>query len=295
MAKKTTIAAGLGALAATTALVGVYEGRAVIAKWHERASVASGERRNGERENASSRLANRMSIISARMPPPANGVTREELLKRDAEQRAEIVRLRAQLEWERRPIPFEGTGLGAKHGEDFFKPSKDELVQMAQDCNVRWDFPPLRVPPAKMPDDFAIQAAVTDDERGEFDRVTGEFTQSMLPQLRSLYVEITGDKDGADTLDTLSMVLEILAKVPEAVQKQAHWRLSHERAGLIPTSTDISTASPFERFLRLEMGAGDTFEKALAAAVGADRAHALRTEQGSWGQRLSRRGCPARQ
>jgi hypothetical protein len=143
-----------------------------------------------------------------------------------------------------------------------------------------------------MPDDFAIQAAVTDDERGEFDRVTAEFTQGMLPQLRSLYVEITGDKNGADTLDTISMVQEIIVKVPEAVAKQAYWRLSHERAGLIPTSTDVSTASPFERFLRLEMGAGDTFEKALAAALGADRAHALRTEQGSWGQRLSRRGCP---
>jgi RNA polymerase sigma factor (sigma-70 family) len=294
MAKKTTIAAGLGALAATTALVSLYEGRAVIARRQERASVAAAERRDGATANASTRLADGMAMIARRVAPPADGVTRAELLKRDAEQRAEIVRLRAQLDWERRPVQFKGV-LGAKHGEDFFKPSKDELLQLAKECSVRGDFPQLTVPATTMPDDFAVQAGVTDDERREFDRVSAEFTESMLSQLRALYVEVTGDKNGADTLDAFTMMGEMRAKVPEAVSQQAYWRLSHERAGLIPTAADVSAASPFERLLRLEMSAGDTFENSVAAALGADRAHALRTEQGSWGIRLALRGCPGGQ
>ena len=288
MANKTAIAAGVGALVATTALVGVYEGRVMLAEHHahrEQAAEAS------KTQGAQSRLASSVAAIAARLPPPADGATREELLKRDAEQRAEIVRLRAELNWLQQPDPF-NMPTGWKHGEDFIKPPKDELVQMAKDCRVRWDSPELAVPPAKMRDEFALEAGVSDDERREFDRVAAEFTQSMLAQVRTLYVEVTGDKGGADSLTAEAMMNEIRLKVPEATAQEAYWKLSHERAGLVPASTDTSSASAFERYLRLQQNAGNGFENALAATLGADRAHALRTEEGSWGMRIVLGGCP---
>jgi hypothetical protein len=125
---------------------------------------------------------------------------------------------------------------------------------MAKDCQVRWDSPELSVPPATMRDDFALEAGVGDDERREFDRVAAEFTQNMIAQVRSLYVEVTGDKTGADSLTPEAMFNEIRTKVPEAVAQEAYWR--------------------------------------LATALGSDRAHALRTEEGSWGRRIILGGCP---
>ena len=179
-----------------------------------------------------------------------------------------------------------------KHGEDFFKPTKDELLQMAKECQVRWDTPELTIPPATMRDEFALEAGVNDDERRDYDRVAAEFSQKMMAQLRSLYVEVTGDKAGADSLTAPAIISELRDKSPKAVVQEAYWRLSQERAGLIPVSTNTTGASAFERFLRLEMGSGDDFENALAATIGATRAHALRTEEGSWGNRLMLGGCP---
>ena len=64
-----------------------------------------------------------VAAIAAHLPPPAEGATREELLKRDAEQRAEIMRLRAEVAALRRPVPF-NMPAAWKSGEDFFKPPR---------------------------------------------------------------------------------------------------------------------------------------------------------------------------
>jgi RNA polymerase sigma factor (sigma-70 family) len=280
MANKTAIAAGIGALAATTAWVGVYEGRVLLANHRAQAEQAA-----RVSQTQSARFASSVATLAAHLPPPHDVATREELLKQNAEQRAEIVRLRAELNGLRQTDPFPTV---RKHSEDFIKPPKDELLRMAKDCEVRWDSPVLSVPPAKMNDEFAKDAGVSDDERREVDRVTAGFTQSMIAQLRTIYVEVTGDKTGADSLTPDAMILEILLKVPEPVAQQAYWRLSHERAGLIPVPTDTSGASAFEKFLRLEQNAGDAFENALGATIGPERAHALRTEEGSWGRRMIR-------
>lgn len=295
MANKTAIAAGIGALAATTALVTVYEGHVLLASHQERRAPARPEQATAgaSSQSASAQLASQVAALAAQLPPPPDGVTREELLRRDAEQRAQIARMQAELNWLHSPDPFQ-MPASWRHGEDFFQPAKDELLRLAKDCQIRWDSPWPSVPPAKMDDEFALEAGVSDDERHEFDRVSAEFTQNLIAQVRTIYVEMTGDKSGADTLSPDAMMNEITAKAPEAVAQQAYWQLSHERAGLIPVATDTTNATPFEQYLRLQQGAGDAFEKTLGATIGADRAHALRTQRGAWGRRLIQgSGCPA--
>ncbi len=288
MANKTAVAAGVGALVATTALVSVHEGRAMLARRSAPSELAAS---GAHAPSAPTRLAGDLATMAARLPPPPAGATREQLLVRDAAQRAEIVRLHAEIDRMLKPDPF-NMPAAWKHGEDFIKPAKSELLEMAKDCKVRWDMPPITVPATTMDDDIALEAGVSDDERREFDRVSAEFTQNMVAQVRPLYLEVTGDQSGAETLTPEAMMNEIRLKVPEAVTQAAYWKLSHERAGLIPAATDTTSASAFERYLRLQQNAGDAFETALSAALGADRAHAIRTQQGSWGARYMLGGCP---
>ena len=166
------------------------------------------------------------------------------------------------------------------------------MLQLAKDCQVRFDGPELTVPTPAMRDEFAVEAGVSDEERQQYNRVLAEFTQNRIAQLRSSYIEITGDRSGADTLTPAAMMNEISLKVPEAAAQEAYWKVSHERAGLVPAPTDTSGESAFERWLRLQQNAGDAFETALATTLGADRAHALRTKEGSWGRRMILGSCP---
>ncbi|MGZ3441839.1 MAG: hypothetical protein ACXVDD_20105 [Polyangia bacterium] len=294
MDKKAAMAAGVGALAATMILVSVYEGRVLLANERGRTELAAGERGTAQGAGAPARLAAEMAKsvarIAAQLPPPAAGATREELLKRDADQREELARLRAEVQaMESRAVePFD-----RKAGDAYFNPPKDELLQMAKECKLKWDAPPLSLTPETMSDKLAQESGVSDEERRQFNRVTAEFDQRMIAQLRALYVEVTGDKAGADSLTPQAMETEIRSKVPDAMAQEAYWRLSHERAGLIAPSTDTHTASPMERFLRLETSAGDSYERELGAAIGPARAHALRAGNGGWGSRwVSGSDCP---
>ncbi len=294
MDRRAALAAGIGALAATTILVSVYEGRVLLANERGRTELTAGERGTAQGAAVPSRVvaeaSKRLAAIASPLPPPAAGATREELLRRDAQQREELAKLRARLgQLESHSIePFD-----RKAGDAFFNPSQDELAQMAKECKLQWDSPSLSLSPETMDDKTAQEMGMNDEERRQFDHVSADFDGKMIAQLRALYIEVTGDKAGADTLTPQAMETEIRSKVPDAVAKEAYWRLSHERAGLIAPPTDPRGASPIERFLRLETTAGDEFERQLGAAIGPDRARALRAEHGGWGSRsISSSDCP---
>lgn len=297
MDKRLMMAAGVGAAVATTLLVSVYEGRVLLANEHGRAELRAGERGTAVAGGAPTSLGDseagqRLAQLAMQLKAPAADVTREELLRRDAEQRAELAKLQAELRASRGAQPR--SPFGQEPGEDFFKPSPAEALQLAKDCTVRSDGPNITSTPDNMSDETAREAGVNDEERAQFNRVTADFTKSTIDQVRSLYVEVTGDKSGAETLAPEAMMHEIRDKVPPASAKEAYWRLSQERAGLLTPPTDVSSASAFERFLRLQAGGGDAYESALGAAIGADRAHALRTAHGSWPTRfVNSVGCPA--
>jgi hypothetical protein len=122
--------------------------------------------------------------------------------------------------------------------------------------------------------------------------VLADLNAQVMTDLRALYVEVTGDVAGAATLTPQSMAQEVLDKSPEPLLRDAAWRLSRERAGLL-TPSSASTVSPVERLLRMIVSLGDTFERQLGQAIGAERAHAVRTEQDGWDTRsMTAPGCP---
>lgn len=294
--KQSLVAASVGALAATTVLVTVYEGRVLLANERGQTTLAAGDRGRATAGSAPARLdgpaAHAAAVTVAPPLPPAPDATREELLARDAAQRQELAQLRARVHQLEVAGAGDGAG-GARKGDSFFAPSKAELEQMAKQCKLQWDLPPLAMPVRPMDPDRAQQLGLSDEERRDIDRVHADFNQKMLAQLRALYVEVTGDKAGADALSPQSLVQEIQQKSPEAAAQQAYWRLSHERAGLLAPPADTSSAPPIERLMRLLTTGGDEYEHELGAVIGPDRARSLREERGSWGSRSSSSyGCP---
>lgn len=217
---------------------------------------------------------------------------REELLRRYAEQQRELGRLRGRLKeidedrgGERAP--------GAPDPRGFLSPSKEELASLAKDCKLKWDEPPLGLTPQQMGPESAEKSGLSEAERAGVNRAAAEFNNRMLGELRKLYVEVTGDAAGADSLTPRALEEEIEAKSPQREVQLAFQRISRERAGLSPPPADSQGLSAVERLMRLKTAMGDAYERELGAAVGPDVARALRHEHGGWGSKsVSSHGCP---
>jgi hypothetical protein len=180
------------------------------------------------------------------------------------------------------------------HGS-WIAPSREKLLAMAKRCALRWDIPPVSRDPSVISDARARDLELSSDERGSYNRVLGDLTVHVMTDLRALYVEVTGDFAGAATMAPQSMAQEVLDKSPKPLLRDAAWKLSHERAGLLPppSAVTVAAASPVERLLRMIVSLGDTFEQELGQAIGAERAHALREAQDGWETRsITAPGCP---
>ncbi|MSP58890.1 MAG: hypothetical protein EXR72_00860 [Myxococcales bacterium] len=296
------IGAAVGAALAATVLVTVSEGRVLLANERGRTAIAAGEQaraRAGFAPEAAS-AARRPSVAEASHSPswaevPAPEATREELLGRDRVQRAELAALRTRLE----RIEVEHSSDGAKRpGETrkpgdspFFAPTKEELGAMAKNCELKWDMPGIGANPWTLAPERAAELGLAEGERGEFNRVSSEWNARAVAELKKIYVDVTGDAAGAETLNPRVLQEEILDKSPEKEVKLVFQRLSQERAGLVPVQID--PRSPVERLMRFLTGMGDGFERDLGGAIGPDRARQSREDKNGWGSRHSSSvGCP---
>jgi ferric-dicitrate binding protein FerR (iron transport regulator) len=294
--RKSMVAAGVGAIAAATILVTVYEGRVLLANEHGKTVLSAGEQagaRSGEAPApAHDAVAQNHDAVAQNSAPPAEGITREQLLARDQQQRAELDKLRVRVHELEGAAPAGGKAAG-KDDRPFFEPDKEELQAMARDCKLKWDNPTIGLNPPTLSARRASTLGLSDQERVEIDRVSAEENARVLKELRALYVEVTGDKAGAESLAPQAMENEIMSKSPEAVVQQTFYKLSHERAGLQAAPADLRGAPASERLMRLMTGLGDDYEQRLGAAIGPDRAHQLRAENNGWDSRnRSMVGCP---
>ncbi|HZS37062.1 MAG TPA: hypothetical protein VFF06_09550 [Polyangia bacterium] len=298
LSKKGLVQMGAGAALATTVLVTVYEGKVLFANEHGKTALAAGEHASARGDSApgaaQSSTAPQVSAIDrAALSPPPEGMTRDELLARDRQQRAEIERLRASLKHAEESADPNASDRMDGSKTPFYAPSKDELQQLAKDCKLKWDAPHVGVEPQTLDKKLAAELGLSDQDRAAYDRVSADMNARVTAQLRALYVELTGDKTGADTLTPHALEAEIYAKSRQKDLRDVYYRMSRERAGLMPPPADVSSAQPIERMQRLMSGLGDTFEADLAQAIGPDHAHALRNQHGGWSSRsVSSYGCP---
>lgn len=291
--KKSWMQMGAGAAMATAVLVTVYEGKVILANEKGQTTLAAGEQARVARGEAPSPASDAKSADHAALASaPAEGITREELLKRDQLQRAELEKLRSRVHVLEASGGSPGSAAAGKK-ESFSSLSKDELQAMAKDCKLKWDQPGIGAKPETMGDEQARDLGLTDQERAEVNRVNAELNQRVTAQLRQLYVEVTGDKAGSEILAPGALEQEIMEKSSEKDAKQAFYNISHERAGMQPAPGSVDGAPAVERMMRLLTSLGDQYERELGKAIGPDLAHRMRADRGGWSSRsTSSMGCP---
>jgi hypothetical protein len=151
--------------------------------------------------------------------------------------------------------------------------SADELAQLAERCELRWRLPPFSSTDRPSFADAAEEqayAAVLAAEQARY--------QSAL---HALHAELTGGPGPTD----LRSLRDSLRANPDDEPLGVHRALSAALAGEGPAPTGI-----YARYLSEELSAGDHFETALAAALGPERARALRDASGP---RHTLTGCTA--
>jgi hypothetical protein len=293
--KQSWIGAAAGAAVATTVLVSVYEGKVLLANEHGGTTLVAGEQASVSRGVAPGAAQERPAALaeSTSAGAPQKDASREDLLARDRAQRQELEQLRKQVRDLQSSADDDHDWSTMRPGDQgFFAPSKQALKQMADKCALKYDRPQIGFEPEKLSPKLADKAGLSPEQRTAVDRVTTDVNNRVVGQLRTLYVEVTGDAAGADSLTPRALEEEILSKSSRQSVQQAHYQLSHERAGLLPAA-DPHGESPAERLLRMMTGLGDQYERELAQAIGADRAHALRAQQDGWGSKFSSSGgCP---
>ena len=293
--------AAVGAAIATAVLVTVYEGSVTLASPDGTASVAPGQ----------------TALARAGAPPQVLDGAGEAAAPSQAQARAQLVQARARiatLETELAQAHQTGGGTQAHPAGDqddgmgplpagpedpnrYTDPSPDTLKDMAKNCQIAFDQPPLTTEddPVLVDAALAKKNGVTAADRAAINRAYQAVHDRAIAELRQLYIEVTGDRDGADHLSADALRTEIVKKSPPADTTAALRRISRERAGLIPPvpAAELSQRPPVEQLYRLDLDLGREAEQAAAGVVGADVAHALRTTQGNgWeGTQYEYGGC----
>jgi hypothetical protein len=298
--KKPALAgAAIGAALAAGVVVTVYEGGVIAAGRDGREHRASA----GEQialDGADALAANAPTPL----PPPPDSATREELLARDVEQRATIDRLAVQvakLEREAALAKAAGATVSAGRGgpdddgdgRPWFDPSPELLAEWVKDCRVRMDLPPVfESAPFSIGPEEAAELGVATEEIDGVNTALRELHDAWHARVRALYIEATGDAEGADRLSPTAMGEEIEDKAAPGEAQQIRGKLARERAGLEPVPTNLAGTTPLERYFRGLAALGEETEQALAKHIGADRAHALRAKNDGWGHKSEYAGCP---
>jgi hypothetical protein len=296
--KQSLTGAAVGAALTATVFVTVHEGRVAVTS-----PAGATQVEPGGRAVMSAGAAPRVVAVPVEPAPteaspalaPASSTGAPSTWQaREAAYVAELTTLRArvkQLESSQGGVRFSPGGKPV----NFLEPTREELLEMAKECQLRWDEPGLRQRRPPLPNaEERAKLGLTEDEAEVIAEVYESFVSQSLEQLRAIYVAATGDVDNSRVLAPDALKQEILDKSPEDAIKRAFQRVSHERAGLATPPPDITGMTPAERLVRFNTSLGDAYERALADKLGAARAHQLRAIDGGWGSRhSSSAGCPA--
>ncbi len=170
----------------------------------------------------------------------------------------------------------------------------DELVRLADNCELSWDTPQIQVGTSpRLLDDDARALGLTAEQRKIVDDTMAEANARMVGILQSTYVAITGD-DNVTGMSATALLSEIEDKSSTPEMQRIYQRLSQERAGL-PVKGPKATGreAQIEDLYRAYVTMGDELQGTLAERLGpvvAERIRDLR--DGFSSRRHSSFGCP---
>ena len=285
MNKKHVLVSGAaGAALAAAVVITVYEGHVVAETRSARTELAAGAQ-------AAIGPDGRTTVASRAPAEEDRDATREQLIARAGEQRAELARLRTRLAALEKQAPSEprAPDNAAEEGRAWYDPSPERLAQWVAECHIRADAPSLDHYHPLSPDqknDRGIEPA----EVPAVNAALGELHQQWKQLVRALYLEATGDTTGGDTLSIDAMRRELQDKSPPNEHNLLLQRIARERAGQIAPPADLSKASPYERMMRAYLELGSQAEAAIARRLGPARAREIRGD--AWSSRSDWSGCP---
>jgi hypothetical protein len=299
-AMKAPVQGIVGAAIGAAVIVTVYEGSVLFAdRSGGQTRAAAGERIVASGAGGAGAVARLDGDVDGDRPseavaaPPAD-ISRDELLLRDKVQRAEIAALRGKL------VTLERGGDGGRlarrgdrdDGRPWFDPPAEELGSFVADCKVQLDLPPvMESTPRPVGPELVAELGLEPGEVATFDQAVARLHERFSRALRALYVEVTGDPTGADTLSPDAIASELRDKSPDGEDTRVRRQIARERAGLARPPAELSQRSAYERYFRLLAGLGDELERDLGAALGGPRARAIRAAGGGWPMRMQMAGC----
>lgn len=291
--KQSLQGAAIGAALAAAVVVTVYEGSVVVADRGGQASTLEPGQSVTLRGESSATPAGKDAVVVA-LDPPRSDATREELLARDTVHRQEIERLRARLA--AAPTGASGSGAAAEDdGRPWFDPSTETLRKFAAECRVRYDAPDFEGEgQGGLPPEVAERLGLSAEETTRLAGAVAKVRAGVREEVRQLYLEATGDSEGADSLSVSAMGWELQHKGSRGEVGKINAAIARERAGLAVPPADTSGLSPLERYFRLLAQLGDALENEVAQVVGTERARRLREDLGGWGSRMEFAGCGER-
>lgn len=292
LSRQAWISGAVGAALAATIVIAVYEGQVRVVNARGQADARAGERIALGAGAAPTKITS-PTTVAAIEPPPPESASLQELLRRDQSHRGEIALLRARLNTLENASGAPEASIASDHRTGKRKIvdlSQEELAAMAKDCEIRFDVPGYGIEPRLMTDKLAQAANLSADDRTSYNQTVRKENDQFMAAMRSLYLELTGSDAG--DMDVHALFMEILHKSPSADVEVARKRLAEERAGLLPPPADSRNQSVVERLFRLETSAGNTLEQLLAAELGPDKAHQIRTSGWAGGDDNILSGCP---
>ena len=287
--KHALVGAAAGATLATV-VVTVYEGRVAVRNAHGASDVAAGGKVGisaAGPPSAALAVAGDAKKAAQLAGAPADNATRDDLLTRDTVHRQQIAALEAQVkELARARVVTSGEkdpkGRGEKKFSNF---TKDELLEMAKNCEIRADMPNFGEDEHFDPRE-AEKLGLSPQDMSAYSKVVKAEQERYAAALRGLFQEVMGDR--GDNLELRTLLDELEGKLGRKDMTAARARVAQERAGLV-APLDPTQSPPGYRLLKLLTGEGDQFEQALAREMGPEKAHTMR-ENGS-GSRMIMNGC----
>lgn len=179
--------------------------------------------------------------------------------------------------------------------EAWAKPSRAELVEMAQRCEIRIDAPNVFGPePPSVDSEQASILSLSPSERIELNANLSTVHSQFYGFVHSLYEEATHGNGQTDRIPASLMIGEIENLAGDEMA-QARQKMAREAAGIEAISPPVFPSPLSERLLVQWSHLGDELERLLSVRLGPQRARQLRysPKAASWMQRSAMRGCPA--
>jgi hypothetical protein len=234
--------------------VRVFEGAVAVSNSEGSVAISAGERVQVESGHAPRR---------ASLVVDGNGARRD---------RDRVKQLELALQEARQGAASSPANLPEHKFLDF---SPEELKALGERCEFRYARPEHLI--GFGPPDLGGRFGLDERERAAVVQIMEDQRTHFVEELRSIYVEIVGDRATASKLSPIALVDEINSKSRPGEDVEARNRLFAEWSGKAraPSPEVVATRPAVERFWRLISGAGDAFIRRLSEVVGPERARAI--------------------